>query len=263
MTGIVDRGTGTPIVLIPGLQGRWEWMRPTVDALAKHHRVITFSLCDERTSPFPCDPVKAFENYVEQVDLALDRAHLDRAVIAGVSYGGLIAAEFAARRPQRVSGLVLANALHKTWDPNPLQRRFLNSPVLMSPLFVATAPGRMRPEMTATFPALTSRLRFTVTYGLTVATALASPSKMARRIAWARSHHFADVHRVTAPALIITGEPGLDRVVPVDVTRRYLDELRSAEHVVLQRTGHNGLVTRPEEFAGMLGRFMDGVRLSA
>jgi pimeloyl-ACP methyl ester carboxylesterase len=263
MKGIVDKGTGTPIVLIPGLQGRWEWMRPTVEALAKHHRVITFSLCDERTSPFPCDPGKAFENYIEQVDLALDRAGLDQAVIAGVSYGGLIAMEFAARHPERVSGLVLANALHKTWHPNSQQRRFLTSPLLMSPLFVATAPIRMRPEMTASFPTLASRLRFTVTYGLSVVTALASPSKMARRIAWADSHHFADAHAVTAPALIVTGEPGLDRVVPVDVTRRYLAELRSAEYVVLKRTGHNGLVTRPDEFAGVLGRFVDGVRLTA
>ena len=74
-------------------------MRPAVDALARHHRVITFSLCDERTSPFPCDPAQAFENYVSQVELALDRAGVDRAVIAGVSYGGLIATEFAARHP--------------------------------------------------------------------------------------------------------------------------------------------------------------------
>lgn len=260
---MVDKGTGTPIVLIPGLQGRWEWMRPAVTALAAHHRVITFSLCDERTSPFPCDPAKAFENYVEQVELALDRAHLDRAIIAGVSYGGLIAAEFAARRPERVSGLVLANALHKTWHPNSQQRRFLKAPRLMSPVFVATAPVRMRPEMVASFPTLASRLRFSVTFGLSVATALASPSKMARRIAWAFAHDFADVRRVDAPALVVTGEPGLDRVVPVDVTRRYLDELRSAEHVVLMRTGHNGLVTRPDEFAGVLGRFVDGVRRSA
>jgi 3-oxoadipate enol-lactonase len=263
MKGIVDRGTGTPIVLIPGLQGRWEWMRPTVDALAKHHRVITFSLCDERTSPFPCDPKKAFENYVEQVEIALDRVHLDQAVIAGVSYGGLIATEFAARRPQRVTGLVLANALHRTWHPNDLQRRFLQAPLLMSPVFVATAPVRMRPEMTASFPGLAERLRFSVTYGLKVATALASPSKMARRIAWSSAHHFADLHRIKAPALLVTGEPDLDRVVPVEVTRRYMDELRSVEHVVLKRTGHNGLVTKPEEFAGLLERFVDGVRLSA
>jgi len=263
MNGLVDKGNGTPIVLIPGVQGRWEWMRPTVDALAKHHRVITFSLCDERTSPFPCDEQKAFENYVEQVDLALDRAHLDRAVIAGVSYGGLIATEYAARRPQRVQGLVLANALHKTWHPNPMQERFLRSPRLMSPVFVATAPKRMRPEMRAAFPHLYARLKFMATFGFNVMWALASPARMARRIEWAARHHFADTARIDAPALIITGEPELDRVVPVDVTRRYLDELHSATHVVLKRTGHNGLVTRPDEFADVLGRFVDGVRLSA
>jgi hypothetical protein len=43
---IVDRGGGTPIVVIPGVQGRWEWMRPAIDALAHRSRVITFSLAD-------------------------------------------------------------------------------------------------------------------------------------------------------------------------------------------------------------------------
>jgi 3-oxoadipate enol-lactonase len=260
---MIDRGKGTPIVLIPGLQGRWEWMRPAVDALAKHHRVITFSLCDERSSPFPCDLEKAFENYVEQVDLALDRAEVDSAIIAGVSYGGLIATEYAARRPQRVQGLVLANALHKTWHPNSQQTRFLKAPLLMSPLFVATAPRRMRPEMTAAFPTVSARLKFTATYGLSVMFALASPVKMARRVEWAARHRFADATHIHAPALIVTGEPELDRVVPVDVSRRYLDELTSATHVVLKRTGHNGLVTRPDAFADVLGRFVDDVRLSA
>jgi pimeloyl-ACP methyl ester carboxylesterase len=260
---MIDRGHGTPIVLIPGLQGRWEWMRPAVDAVAKHHRVITYSLCDERSSPFPCQPEKAFENYIEQVDLALDRARVADAVIAGVSYGGLIAAEYAARRPQRVRGLVLVNPLHQTWHPNSQQRRFLNAPRLMSPLFIATAPRRMRPEMTATFPQLFDRLKFGITYGFKIAGAPASPAKMARRVEWATRHHFADVRNIGVPALVVTGEPGLDRVVPVDVSRRYLDDLHSARHVVLEKTGHNGLVTRPDAFADVLGRFVDDVRLSA
>ena len=38
---IVDRGSGPPLVLIPGLQGRWEYARPTVDALSAFFRVIT------------------------------------------------------------------------------------------------------------------------------------------------------------------------------------------------------------------------------
>lgn len=260
---MIDRGHGIPIVLIPGLQGRWEWMRPAVTALARHHRVISFSLCDERTSPFPCEPAKAFENYISQVEIALERARIERAVIAGVSYGGLIATEFAARNPDRVSGLVLASALHSSWQPDQRQQRYLDAPTLMSPMFVATAPGRMSSELSAALPTIGARLRFTVAHGARVVMAPTTPARMARRITWAKAHRFANPHRVKCPVLVVTGEPGLDRVVPVDVTRRYLDEFDEAEHVVLEGTGHIGLVTRPDAFAGVLERFMNGARLSA
>jgi pimeloyl-ACP methyl ester carboxylesterase len=257
------KGSGVPIVLIPGLHGRWEWTRPAVEALSRHHRVIAFSLCDERTSPFPCDPDRAFENYVSQVGLALDRAGLDRAVIAGVSYGGLIAAEFAARHPDRVSALVLASALHASWTPNDEQQRYLKSPILMSPVFVATSPGRIHPEIVAAFPQFGERIRFTARQGVRAVMAPTSPFRMARRMAWAKSHHFANPRRVTAPALLVTGEPGLDRVLPVDVSRRYLDDLDKAEYVMLKNTGHMGILTKPDAFAGVLERFMDAARIPA
>jgi len=121
----------------------------------------------------------------------------------------------------------------------------------------------MRPEIVAALPTLGSRMRFGLTYGLRVVTAPTTPSRMARRITWARAHQFADLHQVKAPALLITGEPGLDRVVPVEVTRRYLDEFDTAEHVVLHRTGHIGLITKPEAWAAVLERFVDGVRIPA
>ncbi|HUQ86084.1 MAG TPA: alpha/beta hydrolase [Vicinamibacterales bacterium] len=265
MRGIVDIGRGTPIVLIPGLQGRWEWMRPTVDALAKHHRVITFSLCDERTSPFPCDPAKGFDNFLEQVDLALDRSGIAKAVIVGVSYGGLIASEFAARRPQRVTALVLASALHKTWQPDRFQQRYLTAPRLMSPLFVVTAPSRLQPEISAAIPELRARLRFIAWHTVRTVLSPTTPTRMARRIAWLRSHQFANPHSVKAPALVVTGEPVLDRVLPVAVTRRYLDDIDSVGHVVMKHTGHLGFVTQPAEFARVVQSFVEnhGFRLSA
>jgi 3-oxoadipate enol-lactonase len=265
MKGIVDQGNGPPLVLIPGLQGRWEWMRPTVDALAKHHRVITFSLCDEPTSGFPCEPAKGFANYLEQAELALDRSGVDAAVIVGVSYGGLIASEFAAWRPRRVTRLVLVSALHRSWQPDRLQSRCLNAPRLMSPVFVATAPSRLRPELTTAMPGLRARLRFSAGQLARTVLSPTTPTRMARRIAWARSHRFRDAHSVKAPSLVITGEPSLDRVMPVAVTRRYLDDIDGARHVVLARTGHLGSVTRPDEFAGVVRSFVenDDVRLSA
>ena len=43
---IVERGHGEPLVFIPGIQGRWEYQRAAIDALAVSFRVLTFSLSD-------------------------------------------------------------------------------------------------------------------------------------------------------------------------------------------------------------------------
>ena len=64
---ITDRGSGTPIVVIPGIQGRWEWMKPGIDALAQHGRVITFSLADEPSARARFDETAGIWSYVEQV----------------------------------------------------------------------------------------------------------------------------------------------------------------------------------------------------
>jgi pimeloyl-ACP methyl ester carboxylesterase len=254
---MVDLGAGEPIVLVPGLQGRWEWMRPAVVRMAERYRVIAYSLCDERTSGFSWDPSLGFENYVLQLAEVLDRARLERATLVGVSYGGLIATEFAARSPERVTRLVLASALPVDWQPDRRARFYLRAPTLLSPLFVATAPLRLRPEVRAAFPAFGERLRFLATHTWRVVTAPMSPPKMARRVRWAEAHRFADPGGVSAPVLVVTGEPGLDRVVPVEVSRRTMACLRGARHVVLPRTGHLGIVTKPEGFCRVMHDFVE------
>lgn len=255
---MIDLGSGEPVVLVPGLQGRWEWMQPTVVRLAERHRVVAYSLCDEPTSGFRWDPALGFGNYIRQLEEVLDRAGLERATLIGVSYGGLIAAEFAARHPERVSRLVLASALSTDWQPDRRARFYMRAPRLLSPIFVVTAPMRLQPEVRAAFPTFGRRLRFMVTHSWRVFRAPASPPKMARRIRWAQAHRFADLARVEAPVLVVTGEPGLDRVVPVDVSRRTLQQLRMARHVVLPRTGHIGIVTRPEGFCRVMDEFVTG-----
>ena len=87
--------------------------------LAEHYRVITYSLCDERSSPFRMRSEALGSRTI--VRAGRRRARSGRARAArdrGVSYGGLIAAEFAARHPERVSDLVLASALPTDWTPD-------------------------------------------------------------------------------------------------------------------------------------------------
>ena len=42
-----DRGNGPAIVVIPGVQGRWEWMRPALEALSARCRTLSYSLCGD------------------------------------------------------------------------------------------------------------------------------------------------------------------------------------------------------------------------
>jgi pimeloyl-ACP methyl ester carboxylesterase len=58
------------------------------------------------------------------------------------------------------------------------------------------------------------------------------------------------------PALVITGEDHLDRVVPTVQTRQYVGRLRRARHVTLKGTGHLGIVTKPQEFADLVAKFV-------
>jgi 3-oxoadipate enol-lactonase len=253
---MIDAGRGTPVVLVPGSQGRWEWAKPTVDALKARCRVLTYSLCGEPGSEMPIDRELGFDSFLAQLDAVLDHAGLDRATICGVSYGGWIGARYAARRSHRVDALVLVSTPSPTWRPNPTLARYLRAPRLWSPMFVLGAAGRLYPEVAAAFPHRGAQLRFFVTHTLRVIRAPLSPSRAAERARLFEEIDLVkDCARISAPTLIVTGEPGLDRVVPVESTREYERYLPAARFVQLDHTGHIGSVTHADRFAELVAGF--------
>lgn len=254
---IIDRGAGTPVVLVPGIQGRWEWMRPAVDALAARCRVLTFSLADEPTSGAAAEHDLRFDHYVQQIADALDAAGLARATICGVSYGGLIAATFAARMPHRVSALVLVSALPPSYTPDAKTRFLLRAPRLLSPLFCLNSL-RLFPEMVIARRGLAGGLTFALGHVITVLGHRFSPRLMARRVRLLAGLGLErELGAVRLPTLVVTGEGHLDRVVPVRLTREYLRIWPHAEEATLARTGHLGLVTRADAFATLVASFAD------
>jgi pimeloyl-ACP methyl ester carboxylesterase len=255
---MIDIGDGPPLVLIPGLQGRWEWMRPAVDALATRFRVLAFSLAGDKDSGAALDSRLGFDTYVQQVDDVLNRAGVESATICGVSFGGLIAFRYAALRPARTRHLVLASPLPPDYA---LEGRFLaysRAPRLLFPVFCLDSARRVAPELSAAFPRLRDRTRMAVRQGWRVLQAPASPSRMRTRIESIRSIDFrSSAEPIAAPSLILTGENGLDRTVPPEISLRYLHLLRGAESRTLPRTGHLGCITRPEAFAALIGEFVE------
>jgi pimeloyl-ACP methyl ester carboxylesterase len=250
LTRIFDEGEGPPILVIPGVQGRWEWMKPALRALARRCRVISYSLGAAST----------FDALVRQVDEVLDRQGVEAAAICGVSFGGQVAAKYAAARPERTRALILVSTPSPAWTPTKEQARYLARPWLSTPAFLATGPSRMWPEIAAAIDGAPARLRFCTGHIGRMLAAPIVPAQMAARMKLTPGPQLsADCARVVARTLVISGEPGLDRVVPAASTRELVDLIRGARYVMFARTGHVGLVTQPDRFARIAGDFVNGI----
>lgn len=245
------------MVLVPGIQGRWEWMQPAVDALSQRCRVITFSLADEPTSGASFDEASGFNCYLQQIAEAMDVTGVKSAVICGISYGGLIAAAFAARYPDRTQAVVVASGIPPSWTPDARVRFLMRSPRLLSPVFCINSL-RLFPEMVAAKGRLTAALAFALHHVGAVVRYRFSPVLMARRVRLLEGNTLErELAQLRVPALILTGQAELDRVVPVALTRDYLRLWPHAISATIEQSGHLGPITRPQQFADLVARFAD------
>jgi pimeloyl-ACP methyl ester carboxylesterase len=259
MGPIIDVGSGPAIVLIPGIQGRWEWMRPSVDALAARCRVVTSSLPGEPG----CDRFAredGFDQLVQHVDNLMDTVQISSAVICGVSFGGLVALRYAARRSERVRALILVSAPGPSWKPAAHQARYMRRPTLSAPFFALGAAKRVWSELKVTLPDKRNRLAFCAKWALSVMAAPAVPWRMGHRARLAAGEHFEDdCPRIKVPTLVIAGERELDKVVRPDDTMGYVTAISGAQFQRFEHTGHLGTVSAPERFAAIVSEFVKGL----
>ena len=241
--------TPNSLVLIPGIQGRWEYMRPTVDALSRHFDVRPLSLRDGAQS---------LDDLVQQVSDVLDEGRVERAVICGVSFGGLVAIRFAARYPERVAALVLASVPQSLMTLRRRHRLYARFPWILGPLFLVETPWRLRRELAAALPSFGARTAFK---WRAVRTSFVAPISLRQMATRARLMSTTDVRpdcaRVTSPTLIVTGEAHLDWVVPVHSSIEYARLISGARATILERTGHTGTMTRPDAFADLVDDFAE------
>jgi len=222
-------------------------MRPAVQALSAYFDVTTFSL--------PRTPT--LEGYLDRVVAALHDAPTERVVVCGVSFGGIVAAKFAAVHPDRVLALVLASTPAPGWHLSPRHEMYARLPWLFGPLFLIETPWRMRAELQAAIPDRRGRLRFKLGVLRTAIGAPISFGSMADRARlMERVDLRADCGRIGAPTLVVTGEAALDHVVPAEGSSEYARLIPGARAAVLERTGHVGTVTRPATFAALVHDFV-------
>jgi pimeloyl-ACP methyl ester carboxylesterase len=103
----VEMGEGTPILLIPGAFSTYRHWNRMIPHLSKHYKVF----CIDYLGAGDSDKPKSRFRYTieEQADLIvkmMETLHIRQMDIVGVSYGGAIALNLAARYPERVGKIV-------------------------------------------------------------------------------------------------------------------------------------------------------------
>jgi pimeloyl-[acyl-carrier protein] methyl ester esterase len=129
----------TAIVLLPGMDGTGEFLRPLAEQLSRHRQVL---LVD-----YPADRCLGYDQLTSYVR---DRAPGDRFVVLGESFSGPIAIEIAAI-DARVAGLVLASSFARHPLPTQfaafaglLDLRWVPTGVLVAALMGSAATPELR-----------------------------------------------------------------------------------------------------------------------
>jgi len=96
-----------PVVLLHGYWATLTMWTPNIAELSRGHRVYAIDVMGQPGKSIPDEPIRNAADYVEWLTAVLDALHLDRIFLAGMSYGGWLALDYATAAPQRVQALVL------------------------------------------------------------------------------------------------------------------------------------------------------------
>jgi pimeloyl-ACP methyl ester carboxylesterase len=231
------------IVFVHGTRlSRAVW-RAQMDELRDRHRVVALDLPGHGALADRSFTVTSAANEVARV---IDDAAGGRAVVVGLSLGGYVAMDLAARRPDLVRGLVLSGA---TADPVGL----LATPYLALAWLMDRLDGRAADALNAWF--------FRARFGPVIADPIvaggfwsAGGAEALRALVGIR---FAPrLAAYPGPTLIVNGE--WDLLFRLTV-RRFAREAQDARRVRLGGATHLANLDRPAAFSLAVRRFVEGL----
>ena len=242
-TRIARSGHGQPLLWLHDTRGnRWTSGH---EALSEHREVIAPSLpgFDDSTT---LGRIDGPEDVVFWLLDAWDALGLERPVLLGCGLGGWIAAEFAARYPERLERLVLVDAYGLQVDGALAADEFALTPPMLRPLVFADPDARAAREWLpdAEPPERTEQALHARVAAARLAWQFPYCPKLRGRLA-----------RAWVPALIVWGEH--DRLVPPAHAHAYAASLPDARVTIIPGAGHYPYLEAPQHFGEQVTRFLE------
>jgi 3-oxoadipate enol-lactonase len=245
-----DDGAGPALVLLHGLGGDSGFWAAETAVLRTDFRVVAVDLRGSGGTPVAGDG-HSVATLADDIDAVLDDAGIRSAHVLGFSMGGLVAQSLAVRHPHRVERLVLASTYAVM---NPQARMFLDAV-----RDVVLASGSLR----AVFPLVCPWL-FSVGFLSDPANAdwLRTPEDEDEPPAgWLAQYRAqrgydgrADLHRITAPTLVLAGDE--DRLVTAADAAALTDGIAGAALATFPGSGHLVNVEQPTRFLTEIRAFL-------
>jgi pimeloyl-ACP methyl ester carboxylesterase len=256
-----DQGNpnGIPLVLIHGAGGSlhvWEgWVRE----LGSKARVISMDLPGHGlTGAWPRQEYTV-EAYADFVEALVDALKLDRFVLAGHSLGGGVAWTFAARRPDRVSQMILIDAAGEHREA-PWPTRLARLPIVgdIGIYFKPELWVQRKLSQAYADPAMVSP-------ELVVRTAELQrfPGNREAALLRARTQDPLDarpLRQLRVATLILWG--ARDQWVPMADAYRFKDDIKTAKLTIFDKLGHEPMEEDPVATAAAVSAFLKPIPAS-
>jgi pimeloyl-ACP methyl ester carboxylesterase len=237
-----EAGQGPVLILIHGLGSSSEAWQRNMESLGKSYRVIAIDLPGYGKSDKPKADYSV-EYHTRVVAEFLEHLGAGKAVLAGNSLGGWIAALAALEHPEKVSGLILINSAGLRHDTS--------SPVSLNP----SNKDEERALLLALFAdksLVTDKLvRDQWEYRKDVrSTVQAAQESFKAKLPLLDDR----LKEIKTPTLVIWGRQ--DPLIPLEIGERFARGISGSKMVIIDNAGHLPQVEQPEVFAKAVKSFI-------
>jgi pimeloyl-ACP methyl ester carboxylesterase len=246
------QGQGPLVVFLHGIGGNRSNWDGQLNALGDRFCAIAWDARGYGGSDDPPPPLR-FGQFADDVVRLLDHLGAETAHVVGLSMGGMIAQDVAARHPGRLATLALVDTSTGFGAaPEAARREFLAQ--RLEPLDAGLTPADLAPRLVGALvhPDAPEAVRAQVA---------ASLSKL-RTEPYRQALHaivttdFRDsLGAVAVPTLVLVGEQ--DAVTPPAASRDLAARIPGAELVTIPGAGHLANLDQPAAFDRALGTFLD------